>query len=577
MKFQYFKIRHSIFLIACLALNNALAQSASDNISDLEFLDQNFQDCVLLNAEEDDVTTVGEMTALDCTDSNIASTQGIEQLTALEWLTLWRNNLVEIDLSANIELDYLDLDENNLTTIDLSANTKLEKIYLSDNDLTEIDVSSNAALFTIWIDNNNLSEIDISNNIDLEFLLLNENNLTELDVSTNTALIELDLDDNNLTTIDLSNNIDLFELDIDRNQLTAIDVSSNTGLDNLELKNNQLTSIDVSNNTALTELDLHQNLLTTIDVSSNTELIYLDVDNNLLETINIDSNQNLEDLWIIENLLNQATHDYLDSLDLFVSKSTSPVDVATIANDSQLSFILATGGNTSSAEFFGGSSADGGTTFGNSFLQSENLTIGGGTAPQSADVGKAGEIFIVMRDKQANSDTFYYRDETGNFIRWNTNFNSLGAAYEISSLGSMETFSIYNGTILDGSYRFFLGYSLADGSGPLHFNGQAMQVNISADTELTLDEDVSDSVEEDEWDYFQVSNATKVELSNLSGDLDLYVSNSTPPTFSDYDCISDSSNTSDESCDISQSETSYIGINGYESGNYTLTTVPRQP
>jgi hypothetical protein len=45
-----------------------------------------------------------------------------------------------------------------------------------------------------------------------------------------------------------------------------------------------------------------------------------------------------------------------------------------------------------------------------------------------------------------------------------------------------------------------------------------------------------------------------------------------PPTFSDYDCISDSSDTSDESCDISQSETSYIGINGFESGNYTLTT-----
>jgi Leucine-rich repeat (LRR) protein len=533
MKVQYFKSRNSLFLIGCLALNNVLAQGAAEIISDLQFLDQNFQDCVLENASDNGWDTVDEMTNLDCYDSNIASASGIEQLIALTDLTLWRNNLEEIDLSANTDLVYLDLDENNLTSVNLDTNSKLENLFISDNLLTSIDISNNSNIYQLELNNDYLTSIELGNNLDLEYLYLDSNFITQIDISNNTNLFELDLDDNNLSSIDLSNNTALTELDIDRNQLTSIDVSSNTGLDNLELKNNLLTTIDVSNNTGLTELDLHQNLLTTIDVSSNTELVYLDVDNNLLETINIDSNQNLEELWIIENLLNQAAHDYLESLDgiggLFVNKSASPMVVETIASSSELSFVLATGGNTSSAEFFGGSSADGGITQGNSFFQSENLTIGGGTAPQSADVGKAGEIFIVMRDKQADSDTFYYRDETGNFIRWNTNFNSLGAAYEISSLGSMESFSIYNGTILDGSYRFFLGYSLADGSGPLHFNGQAMQVNISPDTELTLDEDVSDSVEEDEWDYFQVSNATKVELSNLSGDVDLYVSNSTPP------------------------------------------------
>lgn len=334
--FVYRVSKISVFLIigSCISLS-ASAQTSGTSISSLQFTDSNLADCVSDTAASNGWTTVGQMDELDCFDSGIASAEGIEQLIALQWLTLWRNSLTEIDLSSNTSLYYLDLDENQLTSIDVTANTLLEFFFISDNFLTEIDVSENTLLFELDVQdnfltslntssnpelefldakNNLLTTIDVTANNALEFLDATDNLLTTIDVTSNTALNYLELDGNQIAQIDVSNNTALLELDLDNNELTEIDVSANTALVELDLGNNNLSDIDLSSNPALEELDLDKNEFTEVDLSANTALIEVELIENQISDIDFSNNPNLELIDLRENPLTEENRDYLDTI-----------------------------------------------------------------------------------------------------------------------------------------------------------------------------------------------------------------------------------------------------------------------
>ena len=71
--------------------------------------------------------------------------------------------------------------------------------------------------------------------------------------------------------------------------------------------------------------------------------------------------------------------------------------------------------------------------------------------------------------------------------------------------------------------------------------------------------------------YEQNGGATSVKLSNLSGDLDLYVKSGRRPTLSNYDCRPYNGGTSSEECHVNPNEHIYIMVNGFSSSNYKLT------
>jgi hypothetical protein len=117
-------------------------------------------------------------------DYDISSLIGIEDFTALT---------------------YLSCRSNQLTSLDVSNNTALITLYCYSNQLTSLDVSNNTALNYLSCSNNQLTSLDVSNNTALNYLNCRSNQLTSLDVSNNSALIELRCYNNQLTSLDVRN------------------------------------------------------------------------------------------------------------------------------------------------------------------------------------------------------------------------------------------------------------------------------------------------------------------------------------------------------------------------------------
>ena len=108
------------------------------------------------------------------------------------------------------------------------------------------------------------------------------------------------------------------------------------------------------------------------------------------------------------------------------------------------------------------------------FFNNETITIAGSLIPDSADIGKAGEIFVVLISDIAPT----YLDTDGNFQLWGSlSLKRLEPAFEIAALGASEKFPVFSGKVQSGLYRVFLGYQLVEG-GPLHFNAKAFRVNV---------------------------------------------------------------------------------------------------
>ena len=188
---------------------------------------------------------------------------------------------------------YLDVSDKNISYLTgIEDFTALNYLSCFDNQLISLDVTNNAALIQLNCSGNQLISLDVSNNPALDFLSCNTNQLTSLNISQNTALTELDCIDNQLTSLDLSNNAALTNLKLQTNQLTSLDVSQNTNLTFLNCINNQLTSLDVSNNTALTYLTCRFNQLTSLNMSNNTALTALDCINNPLESLDVRNGNN---------------------------------------------------------------------------------------------------------------------------------------------------------------------------------------------------------------------------------------------------------------------------------------------
>ncbi|MCL1068626.1 peptidase [Shewanella olleyana] len=94
---------------------------------------------------------------------------------------------------------------------------------------------------------------------------------------------------------------------------------------------------------------------------------------------------------------------------------------------------------------------------------------------------------------------------------------------------------------------------------------------------LSLDQQLSESVAINEWHYFKLEvsdfGMLNVNLSNLTGDIDLYISESTFPTKFEYLCRSNESDTIEENCSIrnEQENTYYLGLLARNNASFKLS------
>ncbi|MFT5875276.1 MAG: hypothetical protein ACI8WT_004259 [Clostridium sp.] len=247
-----------------------IERAISDN-TDItsKFTDERFRDAVYTligktSPEPILYSDVKNLKELNVDSYRISSLSGIEYFTKLSYLDCQCNELINLDVSKNINLITLDCRSNQLKTLDLGKNTVLDELYCFYNNLTTLDVSKNTSLTDLECYRNQLTTLDVSKNIGLITLWCYSNQLTTLDVSKNTVLDDLTCNSNQLTTLDVSKNTALTELWCDGNQLTTLDVSKNINLTTLECNSNQLTTLDVSKNTALDYFHCRDNQLTTL-------------------------------------------------------------------------------------------------------------------------------------------------------------------------------------------------------------------------------------------------------------------------------------------------------------------------
>ena len=342
-------------------INSFIASKIYSSPANNAFTDDNFYKCVVdaynkknntslpytTNLSDEQLKTI---TNLNCvgtgTNEKIESTNGLEKLTALNYLYVGDNQLTEIDVSKNTALTHLDVSSNQLVNLDVSKNTALTYLDASSNQLVSLDVSKNIALTYLYASNNQLTKLDVSGATALKTLYASGTQLTTLDVSKNTALTDLSISKSRLASLDVSKNKSLVNLwiynnqleslnisgatalqyvdarndiaynynyDILKNKLTILNVDNTPHLKNLYLSGNQLESLDISGVPSLEALNVGDNELTELDVSKNVLLIALDVDKNQLTSLDISENTALIRL--------NARYNKLTSLD--VSKNIS--------------------------------------------------------------------------------------------------------------------------------------------------------------------------------------------------------------------------------------------------------------
>ena len=250
--------------------------------------------------------------------------------------------------TANIsEVTLLEVYDKNISSLDgIEDFTALNYLSCFDNQLISLDVTNNAALIQLNCSGNQLTSLDVSNNPALDFLSCNTNQLTSLNISQNTALTELDCIDNQLTSLDLSNNAALTNLKLQTNQLTSLDVSQNTNLTFLNCINNQLTSLDVSNNTALTYLTCRFNQLTSLDISQNTALTALDCINNQLISLDVRNGNNTNFNIFYSTFNSDLICIFVDDADWSATNWTNIDSTSTFVNNEAECDILSLGDNS---------------------------------------------------------------------------------------------------------------------------------------------------------------------------------------------------------------------------------------
>ena len=177
--------------------------------------DPNFENYLEQNGMGDGVpnngrvltSNINSVTNLGISMLGISDLTGIEDFIALEGLGCADNQLVTLDLSANINLASLNLISNNLTNLILPPSNDLYIIYCDENFLTELDISQNPNLEELSCVWNLLTGLDITQNPNLGYLFCGHNEIEGyFDTTQNPSLVFFSAYNNNITEVDFTQN-----------------------------------------------------------------------------------------------------------------------------------------------------------------------------------------------------------------------------------------------------------------------------------------------------------------------------------------------------------------------------------
>ena len=276
------------------------------------FESENFYKCVLKTlktTERPSDEQLASITRVDCINTEIESTKGIEKLSSLTMLTLKNNGITNLDLSGNPILRELIVQNNNISNIDLSNNRNLIYIFLDHNDLSSIDLTNNLQVAQLDLSYNVLESINLSLNSQISKLDLSNNLLTSIDLSNNPNISWLDLSNNRFGNLDLTNNTHMDTLNLMDNILTSLNLTNLRSLKYLYLTNNKITSLDLSNQSGLVELDVSGNNIESMIISNSVRLQTMQIDYNILKDLDLTANTELREIYVYHHDIVSLTNE----------------------------------------------------------------------------------------------------------------------------------------------------------------------------------------------------------------------------------------------------------------------------
>jgi hypothetical protein len=101
-------------------------------------------------------------------------------------------------------------------------------------------------------------------------------------------------------------------------------------------------------------------------------------------------------------------------------------------------------GAATTAQFFGGASADNGLSFGNSFSSGQALDINGEIHVESAHIGTTGNLYLVAQV----GEQLLFRDANGAYQPWDLNVATLQATTVNTNLKAVEALTIVDDVAL---------------------------------------------------------------------------------------------------------------------------------
>lgn len=134
-------------------------------------------------------------------------------------------------------------------------------------------------------------------------------------------------------------------------------------------------------------------------------------------------------------------------------------------------------GATTNAGFSAGAYSDNGTpAYSNSFAPGDFITMIGEVHPDPKDIGKSGDIVVVILSVVGGKQSFSFLNTDGVFESWDLKVNSLGSAVEVDALEDMHAITIFEGTLQAGAHQVALGY-IPQG-GVLTYTAKAIKITV---------------------------------------------------------------------------------------------------
>lgn len=174
----------------------SFAGFANTTLEPLSFQDDALAKCIKETAAEKQWHTVEQFTDLKCHGIAIKHAQELAQFVNLQSLSLYNNQLTDLDLTSLRKLTLLNLANNQLTQLQIHSLAKLEKLYLFKNSLTTLDMTGLSALHTVRMMQNKLTKLDISPLTQLKMGYFFDNQLTDLQITGLNELEFLDVRQN---------------------------------------------------------------------------------------------------------------------------------------------------------------------------------------------------------------------------------------------------------------------------------------------------------------------------------------------------------------------------------------------